>query len=272
MILFKRIGESFRHIEDREWVLLFLETMGVLAGILIAFELQEWASQRSEARRKHNQLERLLVESEDNVATLRDQRAILKQYADEERAFTISLVHDGTCPPAGLWNAVEHMKRYPAFDLGQGVYEEMMGSGGLSTIDSEYVRKTIREFHEALDYWNNQNDFFRLKLVQPVSDDDLRQTVDFDPQAEDPISWKFNRAALCADHSFRNRVATAARNHEVLAVNARNDVTAYAIKMCVAIARELGRTCTPGYGGPLVGDDAKMVAKALREAKVAEAD
>lgn len=28
MILFKRVGESFRHIEDREWLLLFLETLG----------------------------------------------------------------------------------------------------------------------------------------------------------------------------------------------------------------------------------------------------
>ena len=44
MILFKRVSESFRHIEDREWMLLSLETLGVLAGILIAFELQQWAS------------------------------------------------------------------------------------------------------------------------------------------------------------------------------------------------------------------------------------
>ena len=49
MILFKRVGDSFRHIEDREWLLLVLETLGVLVGILLAFELQEWA--RSEERR-----------------------------------------------------------------------------------------------------------------------------------------------------------------------------------------------------------------------------
>ena len=42
MILFRRVGEAFRHIEDREWLLLALETLGVLAGILIAFELQLW--------------------------------------------------------------------------------------------------------------------------------------------------------------------------------------------------------------------------------------
>jgi hypothetical protein len=37
MILFKRVGDSFRHIEDREWLLLCVETLGVLVGILVAF-------------------------------------------------------------------------------------------------------------------------------------------------------------------------------------------------------------------------------------------
>ena len=39
MILFKRVGESFGRIEGREWALLFLETLGVVAGILVAFWL-----------------------------------------------------------------------------------------------------------------------------------------------------------------------------------------------------------------------------------------
>jgi hypothetical protein len=39
MILLKRLGSSFGSIGGREWALLFLETLCVLAGILIAFEL-----------------------------------------------------------------------------------------------------------------------------------------------------------------------------------------------------------------------------------------
>ena len=68
MILFKRVGESFRKIEGREWALLSLETLGVIAGILIAFELNEWAANRAAAARHHEMMERLFEESEQDVA------------------------------------------------------------------------------------------------------------------------------------------------------------------------------------------------------------
>ena len=272
MILFKRVGESFRHIEDREWVLLFLETMGVLVGILVAFELQEWAANRNEHAQNQRRLERLLDEAEDNVATLRDQRELLKRMVNDERAFVISLVHDGKCPETPQWSAVENMNKYPAFDVAQGVYQEMMGAGGLSTIESTYVRQTISDFHSELSFYDNQNNFFRSKAMEPLSADDPRGTVHFDPKAEDPTSDTYDRAALCADHAFRNKVANAVRNHEVLAINARDELTAYAIKMCAAIGHELGRTCVPRWGGPLTGADAKMASKALRQMSQARKD
>jgi hypothetical protein len=272
MILFKRVGESFRQIEGREWALLALETLGVLAGILIAFELQEWASRRSEAARKRNQLERLLTEAEDNVASLRGQRELLGGWAKNERLFAATLVHDRKCPPPEQWDAVEHMTRYAAFDVAQGVYRELLGAGGLSTIENPYIRNRISDFHDLLEFYDNQNDFFRQKMVRPVSDGDPRVTVNFDPRAEDPISWSFDHAALCADHAFRNRVATGARNHWVLAVTARADMTDYAIKMCAAMAHELGKTCVPHFGGPLAGSDAATAAKAIDEMKATKTD
>ena len=271
MILFKRIGESFRHIEDREWVLLCLETMGVLAGILIAFELQEWASSVAERSRERKQLERLFTEAEDDVATLRGQRELLKRMVDGERAFAVSLVHEGKCPPPSQWTAVENTNKYPGFEVADAVYQEMMGAGGLSTIQNAYVRRTISDFHSELDYFDNKNNFFRLKATEPVSEDDPRSSVDFDPKLEDPTSISYDRTALCADHAFHNRIANAVRNHELLAVNARDNLTGFAIKMCAAIGHELGQTCVPRDGGPLTGDDAKMAAKALREMKAAGA-
>ena len=39
MILFKRVRDSFRHIEDREWLLLVLETLGVLVFIVVVLRL-----------------------------------------------------------------------------------------------------------------------------------------------------------------------------------------------------------------------------------------
>ena len=272
MILFKRVSESFKHIEDREWVLLFLETLGVLVGILLAFELQEWAGRRSDREQRHHQMERLLAEAEDNVALLRDERTVLKKMTDNERAFATALVHKGECPPASQWNAVNSVKKYPAVDVSEAVYQEMMGAGGLSSIENDYVRQAVSQFHAELRYFESQNSYFRQAHVDPVTSSDARVSIDFDAERHDPMSWSFDRSALCRDHGFRNRMAQAARNHWVMTTDARDALTEHAIKMCAAIAQQLGRTCAPKSGGPLTGNDAQMAAKALREMKAAGAD
>src|SRR5690242_6723165 len=98
MILFKQVGESFRHIEDREWVLLFLETLGVLVGILLAFELQEWGQGRADAAKHRQLIERLFEESETDVTSLRKIRTIEVQMIANERQFATNL-SAGKCPP-----------------------------------------------------------------------------------------------------------------------------------------------------------------------------
>src|SRR4029078_5990253 len=112
MILFKRVGESIRHIEDRERLLLFLETLGVLVGILLAFELQEWARSRSDAARHRQLMERLFEESEMDVAVLRDVRDVLNGLLPGEKRFAVALAK-GHCPPAHEWRAVETIGMLP---------------------------------------------------------------------------------------------------------------------------------------------------------------
>ena len=77
MILFSRVRGAFDKIEGREWALLTLETLGVIAGILIAFELNEWASRRAEAARHRQIMERLFEESQQDVASSREMRDIM---------------------------------------------------------------------------------------------------------------------------------------------------------------------------------------------------
>jgi len=269
MILFRRVGESFRHIEGREWALLALETFGVLLGILLAFELQEWAQRRTERERQHHQLERLLAEAEDNVASLRLERTGLRKLTDSERAFAIALIHDHHCPPASMWGAVTTVKKYPAVDVSEAVYQEMMGAGGLSSIANEYVRQTLSDYHAELRFADSQINYFRQSRVDPVSVGDRRISIDYDPFVDDPTVASFDRSALCGDHEFRNKMAQAVRNHWVMTTDARDALTGFAIKACAALATELGRACVPRYGGPLTGDDLKVAHEAVAKTKAA---
>ena len=267
MILFKRVGESFRHIEDREWVLLFLETLGVLVGILLAFELQEWAQRRSDAAKHRQLMERLFEESELDVILLRDRRDVIRSSVNTEIQFAEKL-SGGECPPESLWKALSTINHYPAFEAPRSVYQELMGAGGLSSIEQERVRYSIAQFNSDLDWVASQNDYFRRVRTEPVPDEDPRLHQRYDPGANEPLVQSFDRPALCQDHGFRNRMLSAVRNHRVM-LDYHDTVTDDAIYMCGVIGESLGRRCRPQRGGELVGDDAKTLQQAIADERKA---
>lgn len=263
MILFKRVGESFRRIEGREWALLFMETLGVLAGILIAFELNEWASRRSEAATHAELMDRLFEESQRDVATLREERDRMRQFVNTERDFA-TMLSNGKCPPEPMWTAVSTVAFYPAFQAPRTVYRELMGAGGLSKIADPVARKEIANFNSTLEWSESQNDYFRsftvLREVVPLQDH--RVHLRFDPSSEEPEIAEYDRAPLCSDQGFRNRMIEATRS-QVVALTWHDGVTQQAIYMCGALGENVGRRCSPTYGGELKGDDLSDLRKAI---------
>jgi len=260
MLLFKRVGESFNRIEGREWALLFLETLGVLAGILIAFELNEWAVRRSDAAKHQEIMERLLDEAQQDVAKLRDVRDLMRRLTDSESRFATQL-SSGTCPAGPLWTSVFTVSRYPALEAPRSVYQELMGAGGLSSIEDSAVRESIARFNSRLAFSESQNEYFRSVTVQrkPVSFDDPRVTVRFDRDNRNgPEIATYDRQALCSDHAFRNRMVDATRNH-VVALSWHETMTRLAIRMCGTLAKSLDRTCRPSFGGKLDVADARAL-------------
>jgi hypothetical protein len=266
MILFKRVGSAFKGIEGREWALLALETLGVIAGILIAFELQEWAANRSDAVKHRRLMERLFEETEMDVAVLRDVRDTLRQMVMREQSFATAL-GDGRCPPKADWDAAQTFNVMPALTAPNSVYQELMGAGGLSSVERKDVRASLAQFHGRLDWSQRQIEYFRQTRVDPIPVQDPRLTVRFDPSREEPEVDMYDRQALCSDHAFRNAVAAAARAHTVFVTFHESSVRD-AINMCVRLGSSLGRTCTPTFGGALTASDAKDVANinaAMRE-------
>jgi len=268
MILFKRVGESFRHIEDREWVLLFLETLGVLVGILLAFALQEWAQQRADAAKHQEIMDRLFEESEQDIASLRELRDVLLDQSKTEVEFATQL-SNGKCPPQPLWKAVGTVQMLPSLQLPRSVYGELMGSGGLSSIHDARVRQAIAMFNAKLEWANGQIDYFRRNRTEIIADSDPRFRLRYDPTAEEPEIAEYDRPALCGDHAFRNAMVSAARNHRVFA-NYHDGVTGWAINMCAVLGENLGRRCEPASDGPLKGEDLATLKRAIaRMRKVA---
>ena len=259
MILFKRVGKSFRHIEDREWVLLALETLGVLVGILIAFELQQWGQQRSDAAKHRQLMERLFEESEMDVAALRHMRDVLDGLVESEKSFGVAL-GKGECPPESQWDAVNTIAMLPALTAPDPVYRELMNAGGLSAVQRRDVRTAIAQFHGNLEWSQQQVAYFRQVKEDPIATRDPRQTITFDPSKREPEVVTFDRRALCADHAFKNMFAASLRQHIVFTSYHAGSVED-AINMCVRLGDNVGKSCVPAFEGPLRDDDAKFAAK-----------
>lgn len=268
MILFRRVGDAVRSVEPRDWVLLALETLAVVAGILIAFELSEWAERRRDAARHDRLMVRLLEESEWNVTSLRYFRDVMRGQVKDEETFA-SLLSSGRCPPESLWHAVGTVAMLPALNASQAVYNELMGAGGLSSISEPVVRGQINNFDRSMQWGQKQIDYFRMVKRDPVPAEDPRLRVQYDPNAEEPQVEKYDREALCADQRFKNRMAQETRQHRV-ALSYHEGATEDAIWMCAVLGESVGRRCNPTYGGKLKADDVKILNKAIAKYRDAQ--
>lgn len=276
MILFQRVGKAFRGIQGREWALLSLETLGVIAGILIAFELNEWAARRKEAARHERLMERLFEESEVDVSALRRVRDIINQSVETEMKFAVQL-SNGACPNSTNWDEVGTVTLIPALGAPTSVYQELIGAGGLASVELQSVRLALAQFHQSLDWTQRQVNYFRDSRIIVLEPSDPRVRVRFDPAADEPEVWIFDRPALCRDDAFRSRFAAATRHHFVYAAYVK-DLTEDAIKMCASLGASIDRSCKPktggpfgATGGPLNAEDAAVAKKAVAEVKKEQA-
>lgn len=265
MFLLKRMGSAYRGIKPHDWALLSLETVCLVAGILIAFELNEWAAARNDARKHALLMERLFEETENDVSFIRATRDLLRDSLAEEKAFAATL-SGRVCPSEKQFQALNTVSRYPALSAPTSVYQELMGAGGLSSIDRLDVRDALTLFHTNLAWTKGQVDFFRAGRVVPVDDDDPRRQSQFNPAKEEPAIVTFNRQALCDDPTFHNKVVSATRNHVVF-VSYFEEILKDAIGMCVKLGDSLGKPCKPRFGGPLAGEDAEFAAQTLAETR-----
>lgn len=267
MILFGRLGNAVRSVEPRDWVLLTLETIAVVAGILIAFELSEFAERRREAVRHDRLMERLFDESEVTVSSIRGTRDIIRSFVDAEMKFAVELSQGG-CPASTDWDEVGTVGLLPAVGAQTSVYEELTGAGGVASVKLQTVRHALAEFHANLDWVERQVAFFRDSRITVLEPSDERVRVRFDPKADEPEIWEFDRAALCKDQGFRNRFASATRHHFVY-LSYIDELAEKAIIMCASLGASMGRSCQPKPGGPFVPNARPLVASEASIAKQA---
>jgi len=239
----------------------FASEVGIIVvGVLLALLAEQFVEWIHWRHQQHERLERLFDEARMDVTTLRDQRDLTAAMTKVEGEFATEISR-GSCPGPKLWDAVATVNMYPAIVVPSSVYDEVVGAGGLSALESSDVRKAVSSFHAMLSWAQSQTEAFRTHASPAIAIDDPRVTVTFDPNADEPEVFAYDRSALCSDKAFRNRVADRVRDHESI-YNLRRDLTMAAIRMCARLGKDLSDECVPTVGGPLRGSDLKAAREA----------
>lgn len=246
--LLRRLRSTAGEIRAAEWMLLTIETVAVVGGILIAFELEQWATDRREAKAVDRTMRELLEEARYNVTYYNEMALVYEGFLTRAKPHLDELA-TGSCPSAEGFRRIDALQTFPPIEPRQGVYDELVAGEGLSSLPSKDARWAISLYQQQLAVMRSDRAAAtgqRMADIIPL--DDPRQSIVFAPNPDDPydaIDVEYDIAALCADKGLRNRAAFVARAQSITQYW-RNDLLGRSIYMCQALADAVGEDC---FGG-----------------------
>ena len=245
-MILQRIGKAIR---EQNWFAVVLEFVVVVAGVLLAFQISQWAEHRASAEREALLLTRLHTEAETNVRYFNAQ-VERRRGSDERRDVLIQalLAGDfGNVDPramvGGIFSASELQEPTPS----RIVYDEIVSAGLTSRIGDEDMRIALAEYWSEIDRLRTDNSSRREELYafpRAVAAQDEFIEIEYDP--EHPLRRRYTidpeRAAQSDDlmeyiffSNTRSRLVT----------NLWAETLESAIALCRETARLTHNECEP---------------------------
>lgn len=238
-MLSKRVVESLRR---QDWAMVFIEFVLVVVGVLLAFQINDWAIGRSEAAARHEATQRLLEEAERDVAHTKGGLAFVQRVVDELH-FALDKVIGND------WSPSDERRMRDAFVAGRfmtamvpptSVYQDLVASGAYNKIGTPDVRAAIDRFHSTLAY--DERTRQQLLPVLRAYEDNPAFTYRVDPNSSRIVDLEVDFRALAADRAAQRTISLTLANHAGLRWT-RKQALRDSIAMCVALAKTLDRTC-----------------------------
>lgn len=235
-MIVKRVTAALKR---QDWAVVSIEFVLVVVGVLLAFQINDWAAERASEDSRQQASERLLEEVERAVAYIRQAtryeegnvhalREILRPDAarktsDQRAALTAKLVASRSmvalAPPSS-------------------VYDDIVSSGELNRIGDEEVRAAISRFRATLSFEERMRQQLQTTLPSFERIGAFRYAID--PSGRMTMDVDF--AALDRDFQARQIIVLTADNRRILLM-LRNRALRDAERMCVELGAFVGRTC-----------------------------
>lgn len=202
---------------ERDWMGIAIELIVVTAGVLLAFQINQWADRQKQARDEHEFLERLYGENREAIAELdgvvRGHRKAMEDIGAAVRAKdNPALLADYSRRPRfGCLGAV-----LPSVGFSDTAFQEIVGSGKLNIVSDPQLRSLLRDLVATQAIGVAQLDYARQTVAQNISTLDAYQHYEIpsDPKVRPPCNMDWR--GLVRDQRAINATARLYRFQQVM--------------------------------------------------------
>jgi hypothetical protein len=223
----------------RDWLGIAIEVIVVVVGVLIAFQIDQWADGRKQAREERQFLTRLYSEYGRSIAEVREANSEHDEVMSQARAI-VAARHS----PAVLARYAHEngfgcgIARQPLTTFNDTAYQELVASGRINTISDPELRSDVRELTAEQAAANSRSMFGRdlMFATLPALNAYYESDITADGQPTCRIHWP----QLVKDPVALTAVVRGYRVHQQIK-DRRQVVLLQTAKVRAEIACKIGR-------------------------------
>ena len=235
-----------RALREQNWLAVAIEFTIVVAGVVIGFQVSQWADDRALEQRREAALERLHDEAEQIVA-YHQSHLDLHEHMNALRTEAIErlIANDwADANPADMAQALNSVGILPAAYPPRTVYDELVNAGEFANIGSPELRTAISAYYAQLTFLQGQIDYVRDRIEDPLRVGQPGARVIYVPGTVRERRWQFDFDTLSRDEAFLQRLLLG-NNSQRAVTDWTREALAAARAMCEALAEATARPCQP---------------------------
>lgn len=204
----KRTALAFR---NRDWASIAIEVAVVTLGVLLAFQIDQWAQDRRQARDERQFLERMWRETSEAI---RENDWAISLHAFNRRALIRGLQARRNPEELTRYRIGCGADSLPGLGFNDTSYEELSGSGRLNIVSDPQVRMDLRQVAAAQADAVAQLNYSRQRSIpiRQALEPYWRIDIDQNGKRECQVNWP----ALVKDPLATNAVVSGERNQVLM--------------------------------------------------------
>jgi hypothetical protein len=171
-MILRRIME---HLKSQNWLAVWLDLLVVIVGVFLGFQLSQWKEWSDDRVTERQYLDRLLVSTKDNMATLQQTEDLYREMVATTRQVLRLLDQPALSAEdeEKLRSGLAIIAFWRAITLNVGFAETLVNTGQISLIQNEQLQELVTQFLAANRDLERQLDNYRnwwTSLIGPYSE------------------------------------------------------------------------------------------------------